>query len=278
MRRITALIIVSLLCLPLAAVAQTDETLDPEFGGRIALGVDKKIVKGLHVSLEEELRMDDNFGSLNRLQTTVGLSYKIIKDLKVGIGYAMINPYSDSTFGNMRHRLMVDASYTLRFGDWRLTLKERFQLTHRTGDFNEYQNPANLMALKSRLTLKYKGLTDVTPYGYIELRNTLNAPVINATYNEATDTWGYYSGTTFTQTGEAGWFLTGFNGVYVNRLRGSLGVDWDLSRQHKLNFFILMDYVSDKEVDANAKGTKLKSYTRERGFKGHVGASYEFQF
>ena len=36
--------------------------------------------------------------------------------------------------------------------------------------------------------------------------------------------------------------------------------------------------VSDKVVDANADGTKLKSYTKEKGFKGTLGAGYVFAF
>jgi hypothetical protein len=34
----------------------------------------------------------------------------------------------------------------------------------------------------------------------------------------------------------------------------------------------------DKQVDANAEGTKLKSYTKEIGFRGWIGAGYEFAF
>ena len=277
MNRSILFIFILLAAIPFGPRAQTDADLDPEFGGRLSIGLDKKIVKGLHLSLEEELRWDNNFSSFNRFHTTAALQYKVLPYLKVGVGYALINPYSSSNnaFKDTRHRFMLDATGTVRFGLWQLSLKERFQITHRSGDFNIYQNPANLMALKSRITLKYKGLQRWTPYAYVELRNTLNAPVINALYNSTYGVYMTYSGSS---TGKAGWFLDGFSGCYINRLRGSLGADYKINRHNTLNLYILLDYVSDKVVDANAEGTKLKSYTREHGFVGQIGAAYEYSF
>ena len=277
MNRSILFIFILLAAIPFGTRAQTDADLDPEFGGRLSIGLDKKIVKGLHLSLEEELRWDNNFSNFNRLHTTAALQYKVLPYLKVGVGYALINPYSSSNnaFKDTRHRFMLDATGTVKFGLWQLSLKERFQITHRTGDFNIYQNPTNLMALKSRLTLKYKGLQRWTPYAYVELRNTLNAPVINALYNSTYGVYMTYSGSS---TGEAGWFLDGFSGCYINRLRGSLGADYKINRHNTLNLYILLDYVSDKVVDANAEGTKLKSYTHEHGFVGQIGAAYEYSF
>jgi hypothetical protein len=51
-----------------------------------------------------------------------------------------------------------------------------------------------------------------------------------------------------------------------------------LDKRNTLNFYILCDYLMDKQVDANAEGTKLKSYTKETGFRGWIGAGYEFAF
>jgi len=255
--------------------AQTDVSLDPEVGGRVSVGLEKKIVKGLHVYLDEEARFDNNFGSFDRLHTTLGLNYKVNRYFKVGLGYALIAPYSstNSAFKDLRHRLFVDATGSVWMGDWTLSLKERFQWTYRTGDFNEYQNPRSALTLKSRLTLKYRGFKAVTPYLYFELRNYLNAPVISANYDGST-----YLTDEGSETGEAGWFLQSFKGFYINRYRGSLGLDWKINKHHNLNFYFLGDYLNDKVVDANAEGTKLKSYTRERGFMGTLGVGYVFDF
>lgn len=262
------------LLLPLLTSAQTDTAFDPEFGGRLSFTLDKKIVKRLHVSLEEEVRFDNNFGAFDRLQSTLSLNYKIHPNIKVGAGYALINGYNSNGFKNARHRFMIDVKGTLKYGHWNLSLKERMQLTHRTGDYNVYQNPANALMLKSRLTAKYLGFGKVEPYAYFELRNYLNAPVINAAYDGIN--YGTVDG--LVQEGDPGWFLEGFNGGYINRYRGSLGVDIKLNRNSTLNFYLMGDYCIDKEVDANAEGTILKSYTKETGFRAWLGAGYEFAF
>lgn len=261
---------------PLIAFSQTDVALDPEFGGRVSITLDKKISKGLHISLEEEVRFDNNFGSLDRLQSTVALSYKVHPNIKLGLGYAFINGYAanSDSFKEPRHRFMVDATGTLHLGNWNLSLKERFQVTHRNGDFNVYQNPHNALTLKSRLKAQYKGLGKVQPYAYFEVRNYLNAPVIEAAYDGNV----YVTLDDYSEEGEAGWFLKGFKGGYVNRLRGALGTDIKLDKRNTLDFYILCDYLMEKQVDANAEGTKLKSYTKETGFRGWIGAKYKFAF
>ena len=255
--------------------AQTDVELDPEFGGRLSVSVDKKLARGLHVSLEEEIRMDNNFGSFDRFHTTLGLSYKVSDYLKLGVGYAMINPYSssNSAFKSSHHRLMVDATGSLRFGDWRLSLRERFQATYRTGDMNEYQNPRTALTLKSRLKLSYKGLRRIEPYAYVELRNTLNAPVIRASYDGTN-----YLTSALSQYGEAGWFIDSWSGAYINRVRGSVGFDYRLSKASSIDVSLMADRIMDKVVDANAEGTKLKSYTRETGFVGWINIGYSYSF
>lgn len=259
--------------LPLAA--QDDVALDPEYGGRLSIEVDKKIKKGLHVSLEEEVRMAENFGSLGRLQTTASVSYKVLPYLKVGLGYALINPYSstNAAFKSARHRVMLDAAGTYRYGDWTFQLKERVQMTYRTGDMNEYQRPRAAWTVKSRLQAKYRLTGRWTPYAYIELRNTLNAPVIEAYLDD-----GKYVTVDGYESAEAGWFISGWNGMYVNRVRGSLGADYRWDKHNTISFYVLADRVSDKVVDANAEGTKLKSYTRETGFIGQVGVAYSYSF
>jgi len=264
-----------LLAIPLSAISQTDVELAPEYCGRLSLGIDKEIFSKLHVTLEEEMRVVDNFGKLGRMQTTVGLKYKLHSNFRLGVGYALINPYNSdsSVFSAPRHRLMFDATGTVRFGDWNFSLRERLQMTHRTDDFNEYQNPRDAIMLKSRIMVKYKGLGMFEPYAFFELRHYLNAPVINATYDGT-----FYRTPDGYKKGDAGWFLDGFNDCYANRYRGSLGVEMQINKNNSLKAFVLADFVTDKVVDANAEGTKLKSYTRETGFVGSVGLEYIYEF
>ena len=103
------------LFLPIVAFAQTDVALDPELGGRVTVSVDKRVTRGLHIYLEEEARFDNNFGGFDRLQTTVGVNYKVHPNIKLGLGYAMINGYGSKSesFYDPRHRLMADMTGSL---------------------------------------------------------------------------------------------------------------------------------------------------------------------
>ena len=196
-------------------------------------------------------------------------------NVKIGVGYSLINPYStsDKAFDNARHRITFDIAGNLDFGKWNISLKERLQMTHRTGDFNIYQKTKNALALKSRLTAKYKYSERLDPFAYLEIRNTLNAPVISANFDGTA-----YLTDTGSKTGEPGWFLDGFCGNYVNRIRGAFGADYSFDRHNSLNICLLLDRISNKVVDANNEGTKLKSYTRETGILAHIAVAYVYAF
>mgnify|MGYP002622790169 CR=1 FL=1 len=256
--------------------AQTNVSLAPTVGARLSIGLDKKIVKGFHVSLSEEIRLDNNFCKFDRFHTTLALSYKVNPYFKFGTGYALINSYSSSNkaFKGARHRLMVDVIGSFRTGNWKFSLKERFQMTHYSGTMNEYQKARNTLMLKSRFTVKYYFSKKYSLYTYVEMRNYMNAPVIVAAYNGT----NYLTTDDYSEKGETGWFLKGFNGGYINRLRGALGTEININKHNTINAYFLGDFVNDKVVDANSKGTKLKSYTRERGFVGWIGFEYEFSF
>lgn len=92
-----------------------------------------------------------------------------------------------------------------------------------------------------------------------------------------------YDGTNYltssgSKTGDAGWFLDGFSGNYFNRIRLGVGAQIKFDVHNGLNICLLLDRVSDKIIDANAEGTKLKSYTKETGFVGQIGVGYVYSF
>ena len=146
-----------------------------------------------------------------------------------------------------------------------LLLRERLQLTHRDVN-NLYQNNPNMLSLKSRLKVSYKGFSAfVTPYGYVEVRNVFNDPSLKATWSEANQAYSDYS-------------FEGYHDAHVNRVRGALGLEWKLSKHHALDFFVLGDYYYNKNIDTNKEGTNLHSLTYSQGFLGHVGLGYQFSF
>ena len=75
-----------LLALAVALVPTFAMAQSASFAGRASVTADYKIVKGLHLSVGEEIRSNDNFSALGSLRTTVGLTYKPIPYLRIGAG------------------------------------------------------------------------------------------------------------------------------------------------------------------------------------------------
>lgn len=130
---------------------------------------------------------------------------------------------------------------------------------------NAYQDTPNALALKSRLKVAYKGFFNITPYGYVELRNVFNDPSCSAKWDETSQSYSDYS-------------FNGYKDIYVNRVRGSLGLEWKLNKQHALDFYVLGDYCYDKNIDTNSKGTTLKSLTYDQCFNMAFCVGYQFSF
>ena len=272
------LVFALVLLLPLTAQAQTS------FAGRASAGVDYKIAKGFHIVAEEEVRSADSFSALGSIRTTLGLTWKPAKFLKLGTGYTLINPWkvgkeveledgstaSYTGFWAPRHRFYFDVRGALRLSDFEFFVKERLQLTHNgDSDMNVYQSPRNALTLKSRIGVKYKGWGAVTPTAYFEVRTALNDP------------WGNTSGSLQTKKDGTTYYTyipTGYTHVYNNRYRGNLSLDWEINKHHTLSPYVLLDYISEYELDTNKKGTRLFSAAYNEGFRVSVGLGYTFKF
>jgi hypothetical protein len=255
--------------LPLMSFGQdyviSESDLEYDFGARVGATVDKKLTKGLHLELFTEGRLTDNFSSFSRVDARLGVSYKINDIFKVSAGYMLIEKLSSSNNWKTRHRVFTDASVTLHAGDWRFSVKERLQLTHKDVNTIKHQTTPNSLTLKSRAKVWYKGYTHLTPYGYVEVRNVFNDPSCTATWSNASEAFGNYQ------------FL-GYDHAYVNRIRCCIGAEWAFDRHNSLDFYLLNDYCKDKEIDTYAEGTKLRSLYYNRTFNTAICVGYKFSF
>ncbi len=238
---------------------------DLGFNARASVGADWKIVKGLHLGVEYELRGKDSFSGVDRHQATVGLEYKVCPYFKAGFDYIFIGGYNSSNTFRPRHRFSLNLTGVYEAGDWQFSLKERLQLTHNSYEINPYQEVQNPLQLKSRITVKYEGFKKLEPFVYFELRNIFNAPRCSATYSAETATYSDYE------------FL-GYGDAYVNRLRGALGLTWKITKQHGITFTGMYSYCSDKKIDTNKEGTKLKSLTTQKKQYATLAVGYKFSF
>jgi len=257
---------ITLLALALFQLHASAQELEPtEFMGRANVGVDWKIVKGLHLSADYELRTKDAFSGIERHQADVGLSYKVNDWFRAGTGYTYIAHFNSSDELKSRHRAYLDLIGSLNAGYWRFSLRERLQLTNKSYDINEYQDPRNDVSLKSRFKVMYRGHQILGPYTYVELRNTFNAASYNAEYVPETGKYTNYE-------------FTGYNYAYINRVRLALGIDFRLGKHHDIDFCFLADRNFDRELDVNKAGTKLKSVTWHNYWGLNLCLGYVFSF
>ena len=249
------------LCLAGATAAAQDFSL----GARTGAEVDWKVAKGLHLSAAYELRTRPSLAGVERNQASIGIDYKVCDFFKVGAEYIFIGHMTTSNELEPRHRLSLNLTGQYDYGAWRFSIREKLQLTHKAYDLNEYQEVPNALQLKSRFTVKYRGFRSIEPYVYAEVRNIFNAPRCSATWNEVTGAYTDYE------------FL-GYDNAYINRLRGAVGFEWELTKHHSLDFSAMYHWTHDQEMDTNKKGTKLKSLFWQNAHSGVLCVSYKFSF
>ncbi len=270
------------LAVPAAAFAQ--ETVDEglSFSARATVEVDAKLAKGLHLTAHEEFRRYFDSEDVMRSYSGIGLEYKVTSFLKVGAEYEFIErcKFDSEAKANEwtpRHRGQFFATGTLQAGDSQFGLKEPFRMTGRTDDVNLYQSPKTALALKSKVSVKYRGWGKVVPFAAFEVRNTLNDASYSGTYNaSATESANRYSNEQF----------LGYRHAYINRLRGQLGVTVKFNKNHELDFYVLGDHYKDKKIDTNREGSNswkehglvLKSIDWYTGNMISGGIGYKWSF
>lgn len=148
-----------------------------DLGSSLSADITKKIISGLNLSLEEDFRLRDNLSEVDRFSTTLELSYKPWKFLKLGGAYNLIN-YNHETKGwEVRHRYYFFATGSYRINRFTVSLRERFQSTYRVGvkETSKRANPK--LYLRSRLEVEYDIRNcKLEPFASVELYNTLNDP------------------------------------------------------------------------------------------------------
>ena len=228
---------------------------------RPSVAVDMKVAKGLSLGLEEQARFDSE--GFDRLHSDLSLGWKICDFLKADAGYVFILKPSD-----LRHRPYISLTGSLKSGPWHFSLKEKFQLTCiPREDLNLFQQPRCKAELKSRVKASYKARTvPLEPYAAFEARLLLNG--VDET-SLATEGASDLSAVLYTDS-------------YFNRLRGMLGVEWQLSKSSVLDFYSMADYCSDKVIDASSMTNekhpgKLKDVTVETGWNIIIGVVYKFR-
>lgn len=251
-------------CLIICPLSYSSAQSD-DFGLDFSVEAEKKIDKQWSVSLEGELRRRDDAKTNDRWSIGLGVDYKIAKWVKASAGYSLLYDntkrisYSDqedvddgdfdevgmpkkcAQYWAPRHRFNVSLTFDKKlFGDFRFSLRERWQYTwrpeHTVSERWSYLDEAydgkaktyggsGKNVLRSRLQVEYdrKGLL-LTPYANVEFWNA--------------------------------WKL--------QKTRYTVGLDWKLSKQHAVGAFYYYQKVNDDDdLEPN---------------RHLLGVSYKFKF
>lgn len=250
------------ICISLCAYAQ--EAFTPtrsttnDFRGRVEGAVEWEVVNDLTLEAGVQLRLNNDLGSVDRIQTSVGANYKVCKYFDFGADYILINGYEVDvkSWDKPRHRANVNVRGSVKVGRVTLSLRERLQTTFRTDSVNRYEKMNPELMLRSRLMAEYSiRHSRWSPYALFEMNNTLNAPKVVANYKTAA--------------------LSTDN--YIARYRLGVGAKFRISRHHRLDFYYYFDYDRGYNIDYKGNKGDLKGYVQENEFRHTFGISYKFK-
>ena len=248
------------MCTSYMAVAQQD--VEPvrrssnDFRGRAEAAFEFEPVKNLSLEAGVQLRLKDDFATVDRIQTTVGAEYEVCDNFNFGVDYVLINGRDEAKWDKPRHRINANLEGSVKIGRVELSLRERLQTTFRTDSVNRYEKMNPEMILRSRLMAEYSiRHSRWTPYVLFELHNTLNAPGVVDNYK----TDAYYVDN------------------YITRYRAGVGAKLRITRNHRLDFYYYFDYNRGYDIDYKGNKGDLKGFVQENQMRHIFGISYKFK-
>ena len=231
-------------------------TNDSDVRGRLGGAFVWEVAKDLSLEASLEMRLKNDFSTVDRIQTGIGLEYEACKYFNIGADYQLINTHEPGTWERPRHRANLNLEGNVKVGRFEFSLLERLQTTFRTDSVNRYEKMNPELILRSRLTAEYNiRHSKWTPYLLFELNNTLNSPAVVLNYKR--DPYSIDN--------------------YITRYRAGVGAKFRVSRNHRLDFYYYFDY--DRSYNIDYKGNKgdLRSVVQENEMRHIFGISYKFK-
>ncbi len=255
-----------MLCAPLQAqnipLAESSET---ELQARIGAGIEIPIGQKWSFEWNEQMRLHNNLANFDKIVSSVGFGYKPLRFLKVGAQYGFVNERTSKSDNNtglktvewqIRHRMNIDVTGSVRLGRLKLSLRERFRAQFRADSVNKYEHPNPELTLRSRL----KGAVKLNnarwePYAFAEVYTTLNAPAVVNNYKE---------------------YPLAYKN-YINRVRLGVGTEMKLSNSSKLDLYYMCHFNRSYDARYKANAGDLKSWELEKKCAHVIGIDYKFK-
>lgn len=186
--------------------AQSERTAD--FGGIVSAEAEVGLGGPFGLSVEEELRFDNNFSQFDRWLNSVGVDFNCLHNrMNIGLTADYIRRHNKNDYFENRARLGLQATYTESYRQFRFQVRSKVIgtfLDERTGEHR------------------------VNPRLYWRNR-------FKVIYQPMNSRWRYALST------ELFWLTNDPKGSYVDNLRTVFSVDYRLARQYTLSAFVRMD-------------------------------------
>ena len=248
--------------------------------GRLRATIEIPVFKNFSVEVSEQVRLKDTFGQVDKFVTSVGVGYKPWKFLKFGADYSFVNERTSDTeeieddLGNIltkeikgwhnQHRFNVDVTGSVRFGDVKISLRERVRFNFRTDDVIKHEHADPFISLRSRLKFAYDLRNSRwEPYVFGEVYNTLNAlrPVEN--YKNPNNVSWKDSGSKYDN--------------YINRIRVAAGTEFKINNYTRSDFYYMCHFNTSYEARYKNNKGDLKDWRKEKGIAHVIGIDYKFK-
>lgn len=188
-----------------------------------------ELTKKLSLSVEQQLRLNNNSTAVEETFTDLSLNYDLPKGFEVGAGYRLAwSPDKDGYYDN-QHRYNIDASYSRKIWNLKAKLRARFQHRPAPSLFNERLKPEDSpIFVRLKLSVVYDKLKNWKPGFDFE---------------------------TFIRTDNP-------NELGARKFRYSVSVDYDLPKRQALGIFYMLqtDYSGSTQEFVNVVGV---NYTYE---------------
>ena len=245
--------------LPLCLSAQSfyeisDELKESDFQPRADVEFEFPLADDLSFIINNEIRFRDNCTRVDRNYLLGALSYEVCDYFSVDAGYIFqslltIGEVEYDRHWEYRHRVYLDLKASVEVGDWKFSLTERPLVNIRPWVKEETEYIKDEWIIRSKLKADYDiPKTDLTPYAFFELSNTLNTV--------------RYGG-----------------GPFVDRLRFCLGMSWEVSDFSSIELYYYFDIRNSRDVSYthSDSGDIYRVYlNRERQYLHILGLSVNF--
>ena len=235
--------------LPLTETSTDD--IQARFCGALEVPIGKKFA----FQWSEEVRLNNNWGSVDKVLSGLGMEYVPLKYLKAGVEYIFVNDNDLEDGWGIKHRLNVDVTGSYDIGRFELSLRERVRFQFRSDSTNRYEKPDPFITLRSRLKAAYDiRHSHWKPYVFAELYTTLNAP------------------------GPVGDYRTDalYRDNYINRIRLGLGAKYKINNHNSLDFYYMVHFNRDYRARYK-RGGEMKEWSLMKECCHVFGIDYKFK-